>query len=62
MRATDAPLRVFYQVSDVPLFTIGGHHLVSQAITACGGQNVFGALTIPAPQVTSRRCSPRTRR
>ena len=46
------PLRVFYQVSDVPLFTLGGHHLVSQAITTCGGRNVFGELTIPAPQVS----------
>jgi iron complex transport system substrate-binding protein len=51
-RAADAPLRVFYQLSEVPLFTLGGHHLVSQAITACGGQNVFEALTIPAPQVS----------
>jgi iron complex transport system substrate-binding protein len=51
-RAVDSPLRVFYQLSDVPLFTLGGHHLVSQAIAACGGQNVFGALTIPAPQVS----------
>ena len=52
LRAVGSPLRVFYQLSDVPLFTLGGHHLVSQAITACGGQNVFGALSIPAPQVS----------
>jgi iron complex transport system substrate-binding protein len=52
VRATAAPLRVFYQLSDQPLFTLGGHHLVSQALTACGGQNVFAALTIPAPQVS----------
>jgi len=51
-RASGEPLRVFYQVSDVPLFTLGGHHLVSQAITTCGGHNVFGELTIPAPQVS----------
>ena len=44
-------LRVFYQVSDVPLFTLGGRHLVSDALLRCGGQNVFSALTIPAPQV-----------
>ena len=46
-----APLRVFYQVSEVPLFTLGGRHLVSRAIALCGGRNVFDALTIPAPQV-----------
>ncbi|MDQ2916804.1 MAG: cobalamin-binding protein [Pseudomonadota bacterium] len=49
----DGPrLRVFYQVSDVPLFTLGGQHLVSQAIAQCGGRNVFAAMTIPAPQVS----------
>jgi iron complex transport system substrate-binding protein len=51
-RTVGMPLRVFYQVSDAPLFTLGGHHLVSQAIAACGGRNVFGDLTIPAPQVS----------
>jgi iron complex transport system substrate-binding protein len=44
-------LRVFYQVSDAPLFTLGGHHLVSQAIEWCGGENVFAALALPAPQI-----------
>ena len=49
----EAPaLRVFYQVSDVPLFTLGGDHLVSQAIARCGGRNVFAELTLPAPQVS----------
>jgi iron complex transport system substrate-binding protein len=48
----DAPVRVFYQVSDVPLFTLGGRHLVSQAIAQCGGRNVFAALELPAPQVS----------
>ena len=46
------PLRVFYQLSGVPLFTLGGRHLVSQAIARCGGENVFAGLTIPAPQVS----------
>ena len=48
---TDAPLRVFYEVSDEPLFTLGGKHLVSQALSLCGGENVFASLSIPAPQV-----------
>jgi iron complex transport system substrate-binding protein len=46
------PLRVFYEVSDEPLYTLGGHHLVSRAIEQCGGRNVFAALTMPAPQVS----------
>jgi iron complex transport system substrate-binding protein len=45
-------LRVFYQVSDAPLFTLGGKHLVSEAIARCGGENVFSGLSIPAPQVS----------
>ena len=46
------PVRVFYQISGVPLFTLGGRHLVSQAIARCGGENVFAGLRIPAPQVS----------
>jgi iron complex transport system substrate-binding protein len=45
------PLRVFYEISGAPLFTLGGRHLVSEAIERCGGENVFARLTIPAPQV-----------
>ena len=46
------PLRVFYEVWNEPLYTIGGRHLISQAIAACGGENVFASLAIPAPSVT----------
>jgi len=49
------PLRVFYEVSGEPLFTLGGRHLVSEAIGRCGGENVFARLTIPAPQVSLER-------
>jgi iron complex transport system substrate-binding protein len=45
------PLRVFYQVADAPIFTLGGKHLVSEAIARCGGENVFSRLSIPAPEV-----------
>jgi iron complex transport system substrate-binding protein len=45
------PVRVFYQVSGVPIFTIGGGHLIDQAIRQCGGVNVFADTGIPAPQV-----------
>jgi iron complex transport system substrate-binding protein len=49
---TEPPVRVFYEIWDAPLFTLGGGHLVSQAIAACGGENVFAALTLPAPVVS----------
>ena len=50
--AGGARLRVFYEVWNEPLYTIGGRHLISQAIGVCGGENVFAALRIPAPSVT----------
>ena len=39
------PVRVFYQLWDAPLMTLGSRHLISGAITACGGRNVFGELS-----------------
>ena len=38
------PVRVFYQVWDAPLMTLNGQHLVSSAIAACGGANIFAEL------------------
>jgi iron complex transport system substrate-binding protein len=52
-RSSGLPMRVFYEVSDVPLFTLGGTHLVSQALALCGGENVFARLSIPAPQIST---------
>lgn len=51
-RAAGPRVRVFYQIWGAPLFTIGGGHLITHAIHACGGENVFAALAIPAPQVS----------
>ncbi len=45
-------LRVFYEIWDAPLYTIGGRHLISEAIALCGGENVFAALALPAPEVS----------
>jgi iron complex transport system substrate-binding protein len=45
-------VRVFYQIWAEPIYTIGGRHLISQAIVACGGENVFASLVLPAPQVS----------
>jgi len=44
-------VRVFYQVSRRPLFTINGEHYVSHLIHACGGRNVFADLGDLAPTI-----------
>ena len=44
-------MRVFYQVSGTPIFTIAGGHLIERALADCGGVNVFADARIPAPQV-----------
>jgi vitamin B12 transport system substrate-binding protein len=48
----DQPLRVFYQVWDRPLYTVGGGQIISDALEVCGARNVFVDLTLPAPQVS----------
>lgn len=48
----DTPLRVFYQVWDRPLYTVGGGQIISDALQVCGARNVFAELTLPAPQVS----------
>nr|WP_298140547.1 cobalamin-binding protein [uncultured Pseudomonas sp.] len=48
----ERPLRVFYQVWDKPLYTIGGRQIISDALGVCGGENVFADLALPAPQVS----------
>ncbi len=45
------PLRVFYQVSDAPIYTLGGAQLVTRAIARCGGANIFGTVNVPALQI-----------
>ncbi|MBT8136229.1 MAG: cobalamin-binding protein [Gammaproteobacteria bacterium] len=49
---TGRPLRVFYQISPQPLYTVGGRHPISEMIRLCGGQNVFADLEQLAPAVS----------
>lgn len=44
-------IRVYYQVAERPLFTIGGTHSLNDAISLCGGVNIFAAINHPAPAV-----------
>jgi len=36
-----AQLKVFIQIDDAPLYTVGGSHLISEIVELCGGRNVF---------------------
>ncbi len=45
-------VRVFYEIWNRPLYTVGGGHLITAAIEICGGENVFASLPLPAPQVS----------
>lgn len=44
-------VRVFYQIWNRPLMTVGGNHLINAVITLCGGENVFSDLQMPTLQV-----------
>ncbi|MGN6481445.1 cobalamin-binding protein [Luteibacter sp.] len=44
-------LKVFFQVWDRPLMTVGHAQMISDAIDLCGGQNIFNDLTQAAPTV-----------
>ncbi len=46
------PLRVFYQVWDSPLYTVGSGQIISDALSVCGARNLFADLPLPAPQVS----------
>ncbi|WP_207390747.1 cobalamin-binding protein [Phytopseudomonas dryadis] len=47
----ERPVRVFYQVWDAPLYTVGGGQIISDALALCGARNVFADLRLPAPQI-----------
>jgi len=44
-------LRVFYQIDERPLYTVGGQHFISEIIMLCGGENIFADLNLVAAQV-----------
>lgn len=46
------PVKVFYQVWDRPLMTVGGTHWISDALTLCGARNVFADLRALSPAVS----------
>jgi len=46
------PVRVLYQIWDHPIYTIGGKHVINDALTLCGASNIFADLSTAAPAVT----------
>jgi iron complex transport system substrate-binding protein len=50
-RARD-PIRVLYQIWDKPIYTIGGKHVINDALRLCGARNIFDDLDTAAPAVT----------
>lgn len=49
---SDKPVRVFYQISDRDLYTINRTHLIGQAISLCGGLNIFEHIDVKVPLVS----------
>ncbi len=45
------PVPVFIQISQRPLMTVNGQHLLSEVVRFCGGRNVFDDLQVLVPQV-----------
>ncbi|MDF0604454.1 cobalamin-binding protein [Neisseriaceae bacterium TC5R-5] len=46
------PVRVFYQLSQNPIFTISDQSFIGPLIRLCSGQNIFATAKLPAPQVS----------
>lgn len=46
------PVNVFYQIWKEPLMTVNGRQIISDALSLCGGRNVFASLPTLAPKVT----------
>ena len=46
------PLTVLYQIWDKPIYTVGGRHVITDALRLCGAVNIFAELGTAAPAVT----------
>lgn len=47
----ETPVRAFYQVSERPLYTLGGRSIVNEVLARCGASNVFADLDVEAAAV-----------
>ncbi|MCW8925834.1 MAG: cobalamin-binding protein [Xanthomonadales bacterium] len=46
------PVSYFYQVSQRPLYTVNGSHIISRGLEMCAAHNVFSDLAALAPQIS----------
>ena len=44
-------VKIFYQLWDRPIITVGGNELINDIIQLCGGENIFGDLPQLAPKI-----------
>ena len=44
-------VKIFYQLWDRPIITVGGNELINDIIELCGGENIFGDLPQLAPKI-----------
>jgi len=47
-----APVRVFIEVGERPLYTVNGKQIISEIVALCGGRNVFAHLNEFAPAIS----------
>lgn len=47
-----SPVTVFYQVWNKPLYSINGHHVISDIIRLCGGVNIYAEEPVLSPIVS----------
>lgn len=45
-------VRVFFQISERPLLTINGEHLIDDVLRLCGGRNIFAGVKALTPMVS----------
>ena len=45
------PLRTFYQLGGLPMYTLNGRSIINDALALCGAVNVFADLPVTAPMV-----------
>ncbi|HET9695151.1 MAG TPA: cobalamin-binding protein, partial [Steroidobacteraceae bacterium] len=48
-----APLSVFIEIDDEPVYTVNGRHVISEIVELCGGRNVFADLPQLAPPIAT---------
>jgi iron complex transport system substrate-binding protein len=51
--ANRAPVSVFIQIDDDPVYTVNGRHVISEIVELCGGRNVFAGLPQLAPAISA---------